>query len=634
MNNEKIIGGITLDADNKKFFQAAELVLNSNRNIIYLTGKAGTGKTTFLKYIREEYQAKVGNVVVLAPTGVAAVNAGGQTIHSFFKLQALGFGPIPANDTRLDRPKIFGVLGYRKEKIKIIKETSLMIIDEVSMVRCDVLDAIDRILRVYRNTIQPFGGIKVLLIGDAFQLPPVVKGADWNILKEFYSSAFFFDAQVYRENDVTYIELDKPYRQTESEFLNVLDNIRVGELNNTDFANLNKRCIAPGSDDCIVLASKNNEVEMYNTNEYESITAHEVVFEAKIRDVFPSNTRPAPEYLRLKEGTKVMILRNKLSGGYFEYFNGSIGKVSGIDEEEGIVKVKLPKGEVNVTREVWENYEYEWDPKTKSVCTKVIGTYTQFPLKWAWAITIHKSQGLTFDNVYADLGECFASGQAYVALSRCRRLRGLYLKSPLHKGMLKVNNEVVEFSKQKTPDVLLVKQIEWGKADKLYKESRQALWQNEPAVMLERFDNAVKIRDDRNTDEFKKIIRIALALLHFKRQQSQQLFKEVCKLKMDKAEWLQKETELELDAEQLSSELQSQIEENDKLSKNSRALQKECKTVSRRYEQLKTSNEQLSEKFHALQKECDGLRKEHERLKREIERLQSIKWYQKLFGKK
>ena len=632
MSDEKIIEGITLDAGNKKFFQAAELVMNSNQDIIYITGKAGTGKTTFLEYIREEYRARVGNVVVLAPTGVAAVNAGGQTIHSFFKLQSLGFAPIPPNDTRLEKPKIYEVLGYNKEKRKIIKAMSLLIIDEVSMVRCDVLDAIDRILRVYRNPARPFGGVKVLLIGDAFQLPPVVTGPDWNILKEFYPSGFFFDAQVYRGNDVTYIELDKPYRQTESEFLNILDNIRVGGLGNADLAHLNERCTIPDMDSCIVLASKNEEVDMYNMNEYNKITAREVVFEATVEGVFKD--RPAPEWLRLKVGTRVMILRNKYGGDHFEYFNGSIGKISAIDEDQGIVKVILPEGEVNVGRERWENNEYKWDSQNQCVCTKVVGTYTQFPLKWAWAITIHKSQGLTFDKVYADLSECFAPGQAYVALSRCRRLRGLYLKNPLRIGALMVNNDVVEFSKQRTPDVLLVKQIEWGKADRLYKKSREALWQNEPAEMLDSLDKAVKIRDDRDTDAFRKAIRITLALFHFKRQQSQQYFAEICKLRSNATERLKKEAEMASNAKQLSSDLQSQREANINLSEKLRALRKEEETIKRQYEQLKMENDQLSEKIHALQKECERLRRKCELLESEAERLRSMKWYQKLFGKK
>lgn len=632
MNKEKIIEGITLDASNKKFFQAAELVLNTHQNIIYLTGKAGTGKTTFLKYIREEYQAKVGNVVVLAPTGVAAVNAGGQTIHSFFKLQNLGFAPIPVKDTRLEKPKIYEVLGYNKKKLKIIKAMSLLIIDEASMVRCDVLDAMDRILRVYRNPARPFGGVKVLLIGDAFQLPPVVTGPDWNILKEFYPSGFFFDAQVYRGNDVTYIELDKPYRQTESEFLNILDNIRVGGLDDADLAHLNERCTTPDMDNCIVLSSKNTEVDTYNMNEYNKITAREVVFEATIEGDFKD--RPAPERLRLKVGTKVMILRNKYAGDHFEYFNGSIGKISAIDEGRGIVKVMLPEGEVNVGREMWENNVYEWDSQNQCVCTKVVGTYTQFPLKWAWAITIHKSQGLTFDKVYADLSGCFAPGQAYVALSRCRRLSGLYLKSPLHEGALKVDKDVVEFSMRKTPDALLVKQIEWGKADRLYKKSREALWQNEPAEMLDSLNKAVKIRDDRDTDAFRKAIRITLALFHFKRQQSQQFFAEICKLRSNATERLEKEAEIESNAKQLSSDLQSQRKANSNLTEKLRVLRKEDETIKRQYEQLKMANDQLSEKFHALQKECERLREDHKLLESEAERLRSMKWYQKLFWEK
>lgn len=599
MSEEKIIEGIRLDLDNKKFFQAAELVLLSKQDVIYLTGKAGTGKTTFLKYIREEYKSKVGNVVVLAPTGVAAVNASGQTIHSFFHLQALGFGPIPIEDSRLEKPKIYGTLQYDKEKIKIIKSLSLLIIDEASMVRCDILDAVDRILRIFRGTQKPFGGVKVLLIGDVFQLPPVVKAQDWEILNKDYASEFFFDSYAYRNSNVAYIELDKPYRQTESEFLGILDKVRVNQLSPSDLLNLNKRNATSDMDGGIVLASNNTEVDNYNINNYESIKASESVFVANEDGEFPRKEKPAPEQLRLKEGAKVMILRNRHDGERFEYFNGSIGTVSEIDTAHNIIKVKLPQGEVSVGRETWENRVYEWDDENKCVTTKVIGTYTQFPLKWAWAITIHKSQGLTFDKVYADLGGCFAPGQVYVALSRCRRLSGLYLKSPLQKDKIKVNDAVIEFSKKKTPESLLVKQIEWGKADKLYQESRKAFWRNEPEEMLSKFDEAVKIRDDRDTDGFRKFVKVALARFQFQREQNRQLFEEVYGLRADEGKRKETEAEMASNVRQLSAALQSRSKEN-----------------------------------QSMRRECERLREEIQQLKREIERLQSITWYQKMFGKK
>ena len=613
MSDKKIIEGIALDRSNEKFFQAAELVLNTNQQIIYLTGKAGTGKTTFLKYIREEYQAKVGDVVVLAPTGIAAVNAGGQTIHSFFKLDTT---PYPKEDSRLTKPGIDHFLGYNSNKKNVIREMSLLVIDEVSMVRCDILDAIDRILRIYRGAKMPFGGVKVLLIGDVFQLSPIAKDEDWNTLKGDYESPYFFDSDVYKNNEVIHIELDKPYRQTERVFLDILDNIRINQVSDADLDNLNKRCTKPDLDGSIMLTPTNREVDKYNEEKYQQITSPEFIFDAietgTFKDKIKEKNKPAPSHLRLKVGAKVMILKNKYTGDHFEYFNGSIGTVSSIDEEDGTINVKLPDKEVCVEREDWEDDEYEWDPENKCIRTKVIGTYIQFPLRLAWAITIHKSQGLTFDKVYADLGGCFASGQAYVALSRCRRLSGLYLKFPLSKKSIMVDNAVVEFSKQKTPNALIGKRIEWSKADRLYKESREYFWQNKPEEMLASFDEATMIRDDWDTDDFRRYIKTMLNLFHHKRKQNQELIKQITKLKVKEAEWLAQEAEMESETEILTSELETK--------------KKAYRNLTERYNRIRITCENLK-------KECDDLKKERNYLKEEMERMRSVKWYKKLMGK-
>ena len=647
MNDILEIDGIKLDPENKQFFQAAELVRNSSQNIIYLTGKAGTGKTTFLKYIRETY---LGNVVVLAPTGVAAVNAYGQTIHSFFRLE---FTPYPPGDQRLQPPLISQKMSYKSEKIELIKNLSLLIIDEVSMVRCDILDTIDTILRIYRESQEPFGGVKVLLIGDLFQLPPIAQVQDWSILSQYYKSPYFFDSFVYQRASSTFIELETPYRQKEKEFIDILNKVRVNQLSDYDLQTLNKRYSESSPDGSIYLAPLTIEVDSYNNEKYNSLNQQEFIFNSQTTGIFKDYMKPVKDQISLKVGTQVMIMKNKYNKHTeeFEYFNGSIGTVTEIDNGCNWVRVRLNNGEVTVYPAIWENIEFTWDSKTKNSTTNVLGTYTQIPLKWAWAITIHKSQGLTFDKVTADLNRCFDYGQVYVALSRCKRLGGLYLKSPLHRSAIKVDQNVVNFSQQKTPDTMIIEQIEAGKADKIYRGCRKAFDDNDAEKMITDYKEAVKIRDDFDTPKFNKYIKVKLDLFHH--------YKAKCKALLDslaeKDNFIQdKDKELTeaqeticyfkgqlTMADKICDEVQQESKAKDITIQNIQSaydnlrleLEYSKKDTAMQKERLSLIESMLREQINSLNKELNNTKDKLNTANKEIVRLRNLKWYQKLFGK-
>ena len=602
----------------------------SNASVIYLTGKAGTGKTTFLKYLRQVYD---GNIVVLAPTGVAAVNARAQTIHSFFQL---GLIPYIPEDKKITKIKAF--------KQEIIKHMSLLIIDEVSMVRCDTLDAIDSILRRYRSSKNsPFGGVKVLLIGDLFQLPPVVTRRDWEILGQYYDSPYFFDSKVYgviADDKKIYFELDKPYRQKEEEFIDILNKIRVNRLDTDDLANLNKRSKIEPKGDFIILAAKNEEVNAYNEDKYNVLNGDEYTFKAQQTGVFPDSMKLVDTEIHLKVGAQVMLMKNKYNPQTesWEYYNGSIGTILSINVENESVKVNLV--ERGIERKVvvrpaeWENIEFVWDAESKESITRVLGTYRQMPIRLAWAITIHKSQGLTFENVSADLNSCFDAGQVYVALSRCRRLSGLYLKEPLKKEVIKINQQVVDFSKTATPETMVLKHLESGKADKKYQSCRAAFEDNNVVKMLLDFEAAMKIRDDSQTDTFKKYIRVKLSLYHRYKERCQFLNEKVEKTVSDlhavrqqigvfhreKAEWLVLKNNQ--DSKIIALQNRVQVLDQDFASA--------CKEISA----LKREVNFLQELLGAQKSKVSRLEKERTSLNVEIMRLGNITWWQKLFGKK
>jgi len=463
---------IKFDPENAEFRYAAEFVMHTNR-MLYLTGKAGTGKTTFLKYLKATCNK---NMVVLAPTGVAAVNAGGQTIHSFFNIKPSVYVPgdrrlrtfAPPEDA--DRSVINDHFRYHKDKLEIIRGLQLLVIDEISMVRCDLLDVVDRLLRVFRkreNT--AFGGVQVVLIGDTFQLPPISNYEDWNILERFYKSPFFFSARVLTEQKPLYIELKKIYRQTDQDFIDLLNRIRINSLGQNDLQLLNSRYlhgfIPEEEEDYIILATHNRMVEETNEKKLREIDEPIHRFEAFVEGTFPESSFPADMNLKLKEGAQVMFLRNDRNK---RYYNGKIGHVIEISEE-GLF-VELPEGEIiSVEREEWANIRYSWDSKENKVVEETVGIFVQYPLKLAWAITVHKSQGLTFEKIIADLEEAFAPGQVYVALSRCTSFTGVLLKTPLNARAIKTDPYVLEFAGNVTPETLLIKELESGKSNNYLK---------------------------------------------------------------------------------------------------------------------------------------------------------------------
>lgn len=473
---------IKVDPDNEEFRHAAEIAEYTNK-LLFVTGKAGTGKTTFLKYLTSTTKK---NMVVLAPTGVAAVNAGGQTIHSFFNIKPSIYFP---GDKRLrtfaaaedpDRSVIQDHFRYNRDKLDVIRGLELLVIDEISMVRCDLLDVIDRLLRVFRKReFTPFGGVQLILIGDTFQLPPIVNQGDWSILGRFYDSPFFFSSRVMQQQKPIYIELKKIYRQTEQDFIDLLNRVRINNLNHNDIQLLNSRYLHGFSpeeeDDYIILATHNRMVEDTNNRRLSEIDEPIYRFEASVVGQFPENSYPADYTLKLKEGAQVMFLRNDRNK---RYYNGKIGHVVEISEE-GLF-VALPEGEIiEVEREEWANIRYTWDNGESKVVEEIIGSFVQYPLKLAWAITVHKSQGLTFEKIIADLEEAFAPGQVYVALSRCTSFSGLLLKTPLNARSIKTDPVVLEFAKNETPSTLLATQLDSGKSENYLKRALNAYLQRD-----------------------------------------------------------------------------------------------------------------------------------------------------------
>lgn len=444
-----------VDRENTAFMQAVAFVNQTNQNL-FITGKAGTGKTTFLKYIREHSYKKM---AITAPTGVAAMNAGGTTLHSLFWLP---FGTFVEDyELRWDeqdshiynKSRLFSTIKLTKQRRAILQELELLVIDEVSMVRADTLDAINVILQSVRRDMRPFGGLQVLFIGDLYQLPPVVKDTEWTILRDHYSSVFFFNAKVLRDNPLVMLELHKIYRQQDEGFISILNAIRNNQCTSDMLTTLNsyyQQDFVPKDDEqYITLTSHNRIADEINSAKLASLPGRMLNLKAVVKDDFAQGAYPAEETLSLKLGAQVMFIRND-SGDERKYYNGKIGTVKDIDTVHGTVTVAFPDGSdpVTVKRETWENIRYNYDKGQDQIKEEVLGTFSQFPLRLAWAITIHKSQGLTFDKAIIDAGTSFAAGQVYVALSRLTSLEGLVLKSIIPPYAIRTDYQVVEFAQR------------------------------------------------------------------------------------------------------------------------------------------------------------------------------------------
>ncbi|MBI9064176.1 MAG: AAA family ATPase [Marinilabiliaceae bacterium] len=505
-----------INTDNAEFQDALRLIQHTNSSV-FLTGRAGTGKSTFLRYICTHTHKKF---VVVAPTGIAAINAGGVTIHSFFKVP---FRPILPDDPDLSTKdgRIFDFLKYRKAHTKIIEEMDLLIIDEVSMVRSDLLDFVDRVLRVYtKNLNLPFGGKQLLMVGDVFQLEPVVKRDDWQILRRFYRSPYFFSARVFQKIPLVQIELKKVYRQNDPAFVNLLDRVRVNKAQTTDLTAINNRLnptfSAPIDEFFITLATRRNTVDYINDNKLDELEGKEFTFNGRIAGDFPESSLPTLKSLVLKENAQVMFVKNDMEK---RWYNGSLGRIEDIDEDG--IYVRLENEEILlVEKEVWRNIRYKYDEKNKRIIEEELGSFSQYPLKLAWAITVHKSQGLTFDKVLLDFsGGAFAGGQLYVALSRCRTMEGIILKTKVTNRDVIVSKEVVSFSQNANNKVLIEGELKKAEARELYLRAKESFDKDDFRDAVECFALANEKQESLSVESVQRYIAIKLSKIDLLQKQ-------------------------------------------------------------------------------------------------------------------
>ena len=434
-----------MDAEQNKQLQLAGNFVEFTGRNIFLTGKAGTGKTTFLRSLKE---VSLKRMVVVAPTGVAAINAGGVTIHSFFQLS---FGPLIPGlkpDSRSPDQKKYN--RFSKNKIKIIKSLDLLVIDEVSMVRADIMDGIDETLRRFRNRNLPFGGVQMLMIGDLQQLAPVVKDNEWNVLKKYYDTAFFFSCKALQKTSYISIELNHVYRQSDSKFIDLLNRVRGNQLDEKSINLLNTRYkpnFKTDEDGFISLTTHNAKAQSINESKIEKLKGKPHIFTAEITGNYSEYNYPTNSELILKTGAQVMFVKNDPSPDKL-YYNGKIGKVVSIEEDTVHVQCPGEDSAITVYPVEWQNIKYALDEESKEINESIEGVFIQMPLKLAWAITIHKSQGLTFDKAIIDVEAAFAFGQVYVALSRCKSLEGLVLISPVNSNGIISDNTINKFTQE------------------------------------------------------------------------------------------------------------------------------------------------------------------------------------------
>lgn len=500
----------SIDTNNPEFQNALRLI-QYTRQSVFLTGKAGTGKSTFLKHVCKVTKKKY---VVLAPTGIAAINAGGSTLHSFFKLP---FHPLLPDDPNFQGKKLHDTLKYSSDHRKLIQNIELVIIDEISMVRADIIDFIDKVLRIYsRNMREPFGGKQVLLVGDIFQLEPVVKADEREIISRFYPNPYFFSARVFQEMELVAIELTKVYRQTDKVFVGVLDRIRTNTAGSADLQLLNTRCNAPihkGENDMyITLATRRDTVDHINEQKLAELPGKAVKLQGEIHGEFPENSLPTLMELIVKPGAQVIFIKNDQEK---RWVNGTIGTISGLSDD-GIMYVVTEDGkEFDVHKESWSNVRYRYNETEKKIEEEELGTFIQYPIRLAWAITVHKSQGLTFSRAIIDFsGGVFAGGQTYVALSRCTSLEGIQLKREIKRADIFVRPEIVSFSHRFNNEQAIERAMKQAQADIQYAASVESFNKGDFATFLTHFFKAIHSRYDIEKPVIQRFIRKKLSIIN------------------------------------------------------------------------------------------------------------------------